>query len=202
MARPGPTDTAPTSIAVVAAASPTSLAALGQRIVVLGVTGSGKSTLAAELARRVGAPHVELDALHWEPNWTPAERDILRERVRQAAAGEAWVVDGNYRQARDIVWPRAQTIIWLDYSLPIIYGRLLRRTLWRWLARVELWSGNRERLRELFFSRDSLFVWAFTSQPKHRREYPLIPTTPEYAHVTFIHLRSPRATARWLAALR
>lgn len=201
MSRPDPSDTASTNSAVGAVAPPDTLAALGQRIVVLGVTGSGKSTLAAELARRLGAPHVELDALHWEPNWTPAERDILRERVRQATAADTWVVDGNYSQARDLVWPRAQTIIWLDYPLPIVYARLLRRTLWRALARVELWAGNRERLRELFFSRDSLFIWALTSQPKHRREYPLIATTPAYAHVTFIHLRSPRATARWLAAL-
>ena len=200
MARPGPTDTAPTSIAVVAAAPPTSLAALGQRIVVLGVTGSGKSTLAAELARRVGAPHIELDALNWEPNWTPAERDVFRARVAQATAGDAWVVDGNYRETRDFYWPRAEAFVWLDYPLPIIYARLLRRILWRGLARAELWSGNRERIWPHFFTRDSLFVWAFTSQPKHRRDYPQIPDA--YADACFIHLRSPRATARWLAGLR
>jgi adenylate kinase family enzyme len=181
---------------------PESLAALGRRIIVLGVTGSGKSTLAAELARRLGAPRIELDAFNWEPNWTPAQSEVFRERVRQSVAGDAWVVDGNYRQSRDLIWPRAQTIIWLDYPLPVIYARLLRRTLWRTLARVELWSGNRERLWPQFFTRDSLFVWAITSQPRQRREYPLIPTLPEYAHVTFIHLRSPRATTRWLAGLR
>lgn len=181
---------------------PESLAALGRRVVVLGVTGSGKSTLAAALARRLGAPHVELDALQWEPNWTPAQPEVFRERAGQAVAGDAWVVDGNYRQARDLVWPRAQTIIWLDYPLAITLWRLLRRTLWRVFAHVELWSGNRERLWHQFFTRDSLFIWALTSRPKHRREYPLIPTLPDYAHVTFIRLRSPRATARWLAALR
>jgi adenylate kinase family enzyme len=181
---------------------PESLAALGYRVVVLGVTGSGKSTLAAALARRLGAPHVELDALQWEPNWTPAQPEVFRERAGQAVAGDAWVVDGNYRQARDLVWPRAQTIIWLDYPLAITLWRLLRRTLWRVFAHVELWSGNRERLWHQFFTRDSLFIWALTSRPKHRREYPLIPTLPEYAHVTFIRLRSPRATTRWLAALR
>jgi adenylate kinase family enzyme len=194
MARPDPNDIPP--------ASPVSLAALGRRIVVLGVTGSGKSTLAAELAQRLGVPRIELDAFNWEPNWTPAAPDVFRERVAQAVAGDAWVVDGNYRQSHDLIWPRAQTIIWLDYALPVIYARLLRRTLWRALARVELWSGNRERLWPQFFTRDSLFVWATTSQPRQRREYPLIPTRPDCAHVTFIHLRSPRATARWLAALR
>lgn len=188
-------------VSMTAEAAPTSLAALGDRIVVLGVTGSGKSTLARDLAQRLGAPTVELDALNWEPNWTVASSDVFRERVREATSGDRWVIDGNYRQACDLVWPRAQTFVWIDYPLPIIFRRLFRRTLWRYFARVELWNGNRERLWPQFLSRDSLFIWAITSQPKHRREYPLIPTLPECADATFIHLRSPRATARWLAAL-
>lgn len=183
-------------------AAPTSLAALGDRIVVLGVTGSGKSTLARELAQRIGTPMIELDALNWEPNWTVAPSEVFRERMREAAAGDRWIIDGNYLQARDLIWPRAQTFVWLDYPLPIIFVRLFRRTLWRYFARVELWNGNREQLWPQFLTRDSLFIWAITSQPKHRREYPLIPTLPECADATLIHLRSPRATARWLAALR
>ncbi len=187
---------------VLSQVAPTSLAALGGRIVVLGVTGSGKSTLARELARRIGAPVIELDSFNWEPNWTVAPSDVFRERVRVATADERWVLDGNYRQARDLVWPRAQTFVWIDYPLPIIFLRLFKRTIWRYAARVELWNGNRERLWPQFFTRDSLFIWAITSQPKHRREYPLIPTLPECAEARFIHLRSPRVTARWLAALR
>jgi adenylate kinase family enzyme len=203
MTRP-PATNIPTQHAIPAMhlAPPTTLAALGRRVVVLGVTGSGKSTLAGELARRLGVAHIELDSFQWEPQWTPAQPDVFRARVEQATAGDAWVVDGNYRQARDLFWPRAQTFVWIDYSLPIIFARLLRRTLGRTLGRQELWSGNRERLWPQFFTRDSLFIWALTSQPKHRREYPLIPATPDYTHAAFIRLRSPRATARWLASLR
>ena len=186
--------------ATMTSAAPETLAALGRRVVVLGVTGSGKSTLAGDLARRLGAPHIELDAHNWEPNWTPADRAVFRARVAQATEGDAWVVDGNYREVRDLYWPRAEAFVWLDYPLPVIYARLLRRILWRGLARVELWSGNRERIWPHFFTRDSLFIWAVTSQPKHRRDYPQIPAT--YADARFIHLRSPRATTRWLAALR
>lgn len=39
-----------------------------QRIVVIGSTGSGKTTLANQLAHTLNLPHIELDALHWEPN--------------------------------------------------------------------------------------------------------------------------------------
>ncbi len=76
---------------------------LPDRISVVGNTGSGKTTLAAELADMLGCPHIELDALHWGPDWTPQPVDIFRDRVRQATAGERWVVDGNYSRVRDII---------------------------------------------------------------------------------------------------
>lgn len=176
-------------------------AALGSRVVVLGVTGSGKSTLAAALGRALDAPHVELDALFWEPNWTQATDEAFRARLAEAIAGDAWVVDGNYTRGRDLVWPRATAIVWLDYPLPLVLARLFRRTVWRGVAGVELWSGNRERLWPQFFTRDSLFLWVLQKLPEHKREYPLIPTMPEAAGARFIRLRSARETRRWLAGL-
>ena len=170
----------------------------GRRIAVVGVCGSGKTTLAATLAHRLAIPHVELDALHWEPNWTPALPEAFRARVTAALAGDAWVVDGNYSTVRELIWLRADTLIWLDYSLPTIYARLTRRTLARMIRREQLWGTNYERLNELF-TRDSIFVWAWTSRPRHRRDYPLLLASPDYAHLHAVRLRSPRATARWLA---
>ena len=42
---------------------------LPRRIAVIGVTGSGKTTLAQNLAELLGLVHIELDAIHWGPNW-------------------------------------------------------------------------------------------------------------------------------------
>src|SRR5262245_7432020 len=116
-----------------------------RRINVVGTTGAGKTTTARQIACRLGLPHVELDALHWDANWTEAPLAIFRERVAQALAGDAWVVDGNYTKARDLVWSRVELVVWLDYSWPRILWQLLWRTLRRTLLREELWSGNRER---------------------------------------------------------
>lgn len=169
-----------------------------QRIAIVGATGSGKTTLALRLAHLLNLPHVELDALHWGPNWTMPPQDEFRQRVADALNGPRWVTDGNYNKARDITWQRADCLVWLDYSLPLIWGRLLRRAVRRIREQEELWSGNRESWRGQFFSRESLFVYAFTSRRRHHRYYPDLLARPEYAHLRVYRLRSPGATERWL----
>ncbi len=174
---------------------------IGKRIVVVGTTGAGKTTLAQELSRRLGYPHIELDAMYWGPNWTPAPTDIFRQGVARALNGAAWVADGNYRKARDVIWARADTLVWLDYALPVIMWQLARRALRRIVTREKLWGGNRETWQGQFLSRDSLFLWALTSHPRFSREYPLLLAQPEYAHLIVVRLHSPRAARAWLAGL-
>jgi adenylate kinase family enzyme len=169
-----------------------------QRVAVIGTSGSGKTTMAQRLAQRLQVPHVELDALHWDPNWTPVSREVFRQRVDQALCGEAWTTDGNYSAVRDIVWGRADTVVWLDYSLPLVLWRVTTRTIRRTLTREQLWNGNQEQFMTAFFSRDSIILWALNTYRRRRREYPLMFTRPEYAHLDIVHLRSARNARRWL----
>ena len=142
------------------------------------------------------------ETMHWEPNWTSAADDVFRARVRQATAGERWVVDGNYTRVRDIVYERLQMLVWLDYPLGVSLRRLTRRGLQRILTREDLWeSGNRESFRGQFLSRDSLYVWAIKTHGKKRKRYQAFLADPQYAHITVVRLRSPRATEAWLAEL-
>ncbi len=92
-----------------------------KHIVVVGTTSSGKSTLASQLSELIGADFIELDALHWEPNWVEAEPEVFRERVETAMRSECWVIAGNYHVVRDILWKQAEAIIWLDYPLQVIF---------------------------------------------------------------------------------
>src|SRR3954471_18576696 len=109
------------------ARDPLTTLAGSNRILILGRTGSGKTTLARELAAALDVPHVELDSLYFGPEFTTAPLDVLRARTSEAIAGERWVTDGNKRAVRDLVWPRADTVVWLDYSIGVSLWRLAKR---------------------------------------------------------------------------
>jgi adenylate kinase family enzyme len=171
------------------------------RFAVVGTSGSGKTTLAGQIARRLGIAHVELDSLHWGPDWTPTPRPLFRERVAEALSVEAWSTDGNYGAVRDIVWTRAGTVVWLDYALPVVMWRVIWRTIRRSVSQEELWNGNRERIGTALLSRDSIILWAFNSYRRRKRDYPVLLALPEYAHLQIVHLSSPQAAAEWLDSL-
>jgi adenylate kinase family enzyme len=174
-----------------------------QRVVVVGVTSSGKSTLAERLARRFNLYYIELDALHWEPNWRGAPLEIFRARVEEATQAERWVVAGNYHTVRDLVWPKAEAVIWLDYPFLTVLWQLTRRTFKRWWARELLWGTNREPLWNhfKFWSNESLYKWLFQTYWRRKREYPMLLAQPEHCHLTLIRLKHPRETEAWLKGL-
>jgi len=177
-----------------------------RRVSVVGSTGSGKTTFARELARVRGVPFVELDALNWGPNWTMVDEAIFRARIDDATSGDDWVVDGNYggRGARAIVWGRADTVVWLDFPLWLILVRLTRRNLSRIRSGEEIWpgTGNRETLRNSYFSRDSLYVWALKTYLRRKRQTPELLARPEFAHLELHRFTRAADAERWLEAQR
>ncbi|MFC1959564.1 AAA family ATPase [Chloroflexota bacterium] len=171
-----------------------------KRIIIGGATCSGKTTLASNLAHRLGYPHVEMDALFWEADWQEAPPDIFRERVSQALDGATWITDGNYSSVRDLVWGRADTLVWLDYRLVVIMPRLFKRTLARIITQEKLWGKTQDSWRHQL-GRGSIFLLLLKSHPRHRRTYSALLQDPVYAHLNAIQLRSPRATQHWLATI-
>ena len=119
----------------------------------------------------------------------------------ESAAGERWVMDGNYSAVRDIVWGRATAVVWLNYPFRVVLWRCLRRTITRAITREELFSGNRESFRMSFLSRDSIILWAITSHRRVRREYRRILNGAEFPHLRVIELRGSAEAEQLVATL-
>jgi adenylate kinase family enzyme len=175
-----------------------------KRVVIIGVTSSGKSTLAETLAKQFNMNFIELDALHWEPGWQEAPLDVFRARVQEATRAERWAIAGNYRMVRDITWPKAEAVIWLDYPFLTVLGQLTRRTFRRWWNQELLWGTNRESLLNhlKLWSQESLFHWLFRTYWRRKREYKMLLSQPENQHLQVIRLKHPRETQLWLENLR
>jgi shikimate kinase len=149
-------------------------------------SGSGKTTVGRELARRLEVPFVELDALVHGPNWTETPDDELRRLLEPVLAGEGWVIDGGYRgKIGNLVWERADVIVWIDLPLRVWMPRLLRRTVRRLRRQEQLWNGNRETIRGAFLEWNGLFPYALRLHFRRRRTYPR-----ELAGFRYVRLRS------------
>ena len=171
-----------------------------RRVSVVGNSGSGKTTLGRGLAVALGVPFIELDAVFHQPGWTELPRDEFRARVAALAAGDGWVIDGNYSAVRDLVWGRADTVVWLDPPRWRVMRQVIGRTLRRGVTRQELWNGNRESLRN-FVHRDperSIVMWAYTNHGKYRDRYAAASADPTLAHLRFVRLRSPAEARAFL----
>ncbi len=170
---------------------------------VIGSTsGVGKTTFGRRLAERLDVPFVELDALFWREGWRQSETEDFRRRVADALAGDAWVADGNYTgRLGTFIWSRADTVVWLDLGLPIALWRILQRTLGRIRSGEVLWSGNRETMRNAFFSRESLFLYAIRWHGERRKRFPRMLASPEAVHLEKHHFRSASEAERWLRSV-
>jgi adenylate kinase family enzyme len=152
------------------------------------------------LARTLRVPHVHLDELYWGPGWKPRPPAQFLADVAAATAGDAWIVDGNYRSTREIVWPRATAIVWLDYPFATVFGRTLGRTLQRVATRRRLFAGNRESLRRAFLSRESILWWVITQHRRYRRDFRALMSTAA-GPARWIAIRGTRDADAMLQAL-
>jgi len=174
-----------------------------RRVSVVGTSGVGKSTFASSLALVLGAVFLELDSLQHQADWTPLPASEFRARVALVADGECWVIDGNYSRVQDLVWGRADTVVWLDLPRRTVMRRIVWRTLRRVGGRVELWNGNRERWRNLLTldKEESVIAWAWQTYAANRARYTAAMADPLHSHLHFVRLRSPAEVRRFLRSV-
>jgi len=167
---------------------------LGQRIIVVGASCSGKSTLGERLAGLLEVPFVELDALYWKPGWAAPPEEEFRAKLFEATANDGWVVAGGYhRETSATIWPRAETVVWLDLPLKLTVWRILRRSWTRWRRHELLWGTNEEKFWQqlkIWSREDSLIAFTVGTRHERHRRYLGAMSDPQWSHIRFIRLRS------------
>ena len=126
---------------------------LGRKIVVVGVSASGKSTFTRELSKKLGIELILMDSIMWKPGWEYVGDDEVNKKLSEISSGPDWLIEGYItRNSRTIVFNRADSIIYLDYS-PLLSG-------WRYVKRC--WRHRKVAREELLGSPDKFslkFLW-------------------------------------------
>src|SRR5262245_10501257 len=172
-----------------------------KRINVIGTSGSGKSTFARRISELLEAPYCEMDQLFWKPYWTESSDDELLAKIRDATAGEKWVLDGNYTRTTPEKWKRVQLVIWLDLSFVRTIFRVTKRAIHQAITREELWTEteNRGSLAKAFLSKESIIWFAIRTHRPNKPKYSTVLNSQDrYPHITFVRLTSPKEMALFI----
>ena len=176
-----------------------------RRIVVIGMSGCGKSTIAGHLARRLRMAHLQLDLLHYDSNSAVDDALALRGKLAAAVAGDTWVFDGDCGEAREVVWPLADSVIWLDYAMWRVVWQMGCRMIKLKARRLLLgdWPLQRHGMQPLAWiaSRTSPYRWTVRMHAEYREDSQAALRLPEHAHLRVVRFQSPRDTRIWLRKL-
>ncbi len=96
-----------------------------ERILVIGLNGAGKSTFANKLGKKLNLEVIHLDKVYYNSGWDRAYKTQpeWKQKVLELAAQDKWIIDGHYNSSLKLRIPRADTIIFFNFSKIIcLYG--------------------------------------------------------------------------------
>jgi len=171
------------------------------RIHIFGTPGSGKTTLARQLSTKLIIPHIEIDTLYWQSNWTHLSKPSLYKQIKKIVDQPNWIADGDYQELITFIWSKADIVIWLDYPISLALSRLLKRGIRAAITKQNLWnSGNHETLTQLFGP--TTFIRRTHRSYAHKHNfYTKAIRQATFAKTRFYRFTSPMGVHQWLNQL-
>ncbi|MDE6494736.1 MAG: hypothetical protein K2L30_00695 [Duncaniella sp.] len=90
-----------------------------KKVIVIGCPGAGKSTFARKLSAKTGLPLHYLDMIWHLPDRKTLSREELVLQIEKIAAGEEWIIDGNYLHTMAIRLEHCDTVFFFDLPVEI-----------------------------------------------------------------------------------
>ncbi|MEV6353868.1 adenylate kinase [Streptomyces hydrogenans] len=169
-----------------------------RKVALFGPPASGKSTMARELSASLGLPHTDLDDILFA-GAEPLPLDAFRAAAERVTRGDAWVVEGNYSKLADVVWHRADVLVWLDLPLTLVVRRIVTRSLRQLTGRENSAQARRLTWNRAFFGRRSLLRTAIRKHRHNRPRYARQVAGTAALGVRVVRLRGGREARAWLA---
>ncbi|MFE9137658.1 adenylate kinase [Streptomyces sp. NPDC007355] len=152
--------------------------------------------------RRVslGLPHTDLDDILFAHDG-PLPLDEFRAKAECVTQGDAWVGKGNYSKLADVVWHRAEVLVWLDLPLALVVPRIVYRSLRQLVGLYTSTQAQRLTWNRAFLGRRSLLRTAVRKYRHNRPRYAQQVAETAVLGVQGVQLRSGRQADAWLAGV-
>ena len=152
-----------------------------KRIMVVGSGGAGKSTFSRALGEITKLPVIHLDYHNWRPGWVPTPTQEWRAQVENLAAGEEWIIDGNYGGTLATRVKRCDAIVFFDFNrFTCLWGVVKRFFFQRGKPRPDMGEGCPERLDWAFIR----WVWGYRKTSRFKVVHAIDLAEPDVRIVT------------------
>jgi len=165
---------------------------MSRKILITGTSCTGKTTLGEKLSKELSINQIDLDDLHFLPNWVEKEDEqFINEVNYRVDRLDEWIVTGSYQTVlKDTLWEKASIIVWLDYPLNLILRRCFIRTFRRIVYKEKCCGENYESLTRMLFE-ENMFTWILKTYWKRKRRLKSW-SNGLFAHKKWIVLTSPK----------
>jgi adenylate kinase family enzyme len=172
-----------------------------KRTIIFGSTGMGKSTMVQRIAEEFSLPVIDIDSLRREAGKTSTPEETFAQLVKQSVMAETWLIDGSYTSVQEIVWPRAEAIVWLDFSFWVFLSRLIKRSLYRIFIRKKSERPIKGRYQPAS-ERTTNYLRAIFSGKRRRKRYFAALYNSQNKHLHLIRFSNPEEVTIWLDLLK